>query len=188
MAEYKSRYTGEEIDAGIAKANTAIQEHQDLSGKQDTLISGTSIKTINNQSLLGSGNIDIQAGGSVDTEMSDSSTNAVQNKVIKSYVDTQINNMRPDTEMSSSSSKAVQNRVIKDYIDNRLASLAPDTSMSSTSTKAVQNNVIKAYVDNQISDLRTELIALINAISPGISVSDTAPSDTSKVWIDIGGD
>ena len=34
-----------------------------VSGKQDTLISGTNIKTINNQSLLGSGNIDIQGGG-----------------------------------------------------------------------------------------------------------------------------
>jgi len=36
----------------------------DLSNKQDTLVSGTNIKTINNNSLLGSGNIDIQAGGS----------------------------------------------------------------------------------------------------------------------------
>lgn len=32
--------------------------------KQDTLVSGTNIKTINNISLLGSGNIDIQGGGS----------------------------------------------------------------------------------------------------------------------------
>ena len=30
--------------------------------KQDTLVSGTNIKTINNQSILGSGNIDIQGG------------------------------------------------------------------------------------------------------------------------------
>ena len=30
-----------------------------LNGKQDTLVSGTNIKTINNTSLLGSGNIDI---------------------------------------------------------------------------------------------------------------------------------
>ena len=36
-----------------------------LSGKQDTLISGTNIKTINNESLLGSGNIDIQGGGGI---------------------------------------------------------------------------------------------------------------------------
>ena len=33
--------------------------------KQDVLVSGTSIKTINNESLLGSGNISIQGGGSV---------------------------------------------------------------------------------------------------------------------------
>ena len=36
-----------------------INEHQDISGKQDVLISGETIKTINNQSLLGSGNITI---------------------------------------------------------------------------------------------------------------------------------
>lgn len=34
------------------------------SAKQDTLTSGTNIKTINNQSLLGSGNITISGGGS----------------------------------------------------------------------------------------------------------------------------
>ena len=61
MANYKSIYTGQEIDAGIAKANTAIQ---DVSNKQDTLVSGTNIKTINNQSLLGSGNITISGGSS----------------------------------------------------------------------------------------------------------------------------
>lgn len=33
-----------------------------LSTKQDELVSGTTIKTVNNQSLLGSGNIDIQGG------------------------------------------------------------------------------------------------------------------------------
>ena len=34
-----------------------------LNGKQDTLESGTNIKTINNQSILGNGNITIQGGG-----------------------------------------------------------------------------------------------------------------------------
>ena len=34
------------------------------SGKQDALVSGTNIKTINNESILGSGNIIIQGGGS----------------------------------------------------------------------------------------------------------------------------
>lgn len=41
-----------------------------VAGKQDMLVSGTNIKTINNQSLLGSGNINIQggSGGSSDYE------------------------------------------------------------------------------------------------------------------------
>lgn len=34
--------------------------------KQDALVSGTNIKTINNESILGSGNIEIQGGGSSD--------------------------------------------------------------------------------------------------------------------------
>ena len=34
----------------------------DISNKQDTLVSGTNIKTINNQSILGSGNISISGG------------------------------------------------------------------------------------------------------------------------------
>lgn len=37
-----------------------------VSGKQDALVSGTNIKTINNTSLLGSGNITIEGGGSAD--------------------------------------------------------------------------------------------------------------------------
>lgn len=87
MAEYKSTYTGSQIDQGIAKANEAYVKPnngipktdlssevqaslgkadtaiQDISGKQDTLVSGTNIKTINNTSILGSGNIDIEGGG-----------------------------------------------------------------------------------------------------------------------------
>ena len=63
MAEYQSNYTGPQIDAAIAKANTAAQP-ADLANKQDTLVSGTNIKTINNESLLGSGNINIEGGSS----------------------------------------------------------------------------------------------------------------------------
>lgn len=44
-----------------AQTQSAITEA--VSGKQDTLVSGTNIKTINNESILGSGNITIQGGG-----------------------------------------------------------------------------------------------------------------------------
>ena len=47
--------------------NEVIDKINELvDGKQDTLVSGTNIKTINNTSLLGSGNIDIQGGSDVE--------------------------------------------------------------------------------------------------------------------------
>ena len=56
------------IDSSISgKADTsAVTESiaTAVSGKQDTLVSGTNIKTINNESILGSGNITISGGGS----------------------------------------------------------------------------------------------------------------------------
>lgn len=56
-------------------------------GYQLMLKSGTNIKTINGQSILGSGNLTVSSSVTTDTTMSDTSTNPVQNKVIKTYVD-----------------------------------------------------------------------------------------------------
>lgn len=50
------------VQESLNKADTALQTHQDLSGKQDVLVSGTNIKTINGTSLLGKGNITISSG------------------------------------------------------------------------------------------------------------------------------
>lgn len=78
-------YTTAQTDSAIAAAisgkadSSAVTEEISaaVSGKQDTLISGTSIKTINNESLLGSGNITIEAAGTVDQTIISGSTNAV---------------------------------------------------------------------------------------------------------------
>ena len=56
--------------------------------KQDLLVSGENIKTVNGETLLGSGNVLITGETVVvDGAMSDSSINPVQNKVVKEYVD-----------------------------------------------------------------------------------------------------
>lgn len=60
---YNSKYKGSEMDSALDLARTALQKHQDISGKQDKLVSGTNIKTINGTSILGSGNITISGGG-----------------------------------------------------------------------------------------------------------------------------
>lgn len=45
-----------------ARISSNIARTSALASKQDTLVSGTNIKTINNESILGSGNIDIDEG------------------------------------------------------------------------------------------------------------------------------
>lgn len=61
----KDNTTNEELypvtSAGLVSYNETNVE-QALATKQDTLVSGTNIKTINNQSLLGPGNISISSG------------------------------------------------------------------------------------------------------------------------------
>lgn len=54
----------------------------ELAKKQDKLVSGTSIKTINGTTLLGSGDIKVAADVTIDSYLSSSSTNPVQNKVV----------------------------------------------------------------------------------------------------------
>lgn len=59
----------EDLGTIRAKATTAIQPadlSSQLLNKQDILISGTNIKTINSQDILGAGNIDIQGGSGLD--------------------------------------------------------------------------------------------------------------------------
>ena len=64
----KAEYNPKEV--AIAEALIDLKENKadktELNAKQDALISGTNIKTINNQSILGEGNIEIQGGGGGD--------------------------------------------------------------------------------------------------------------------------
>lgn len=50
--------------SGVIDLGTVITSHQDISGKQDELVSGTNIKTINGESILGSGDLTIGGGDS----------------------------------------------------------------------------------------------------------------------------
>ena len=95
-ATYNSEKAGFETKENAAATYQVKGDYatkQEIAGKQDTLVSGTNIKTINGNSVLGAGDIVIQAGGTIDTAMSDTSENAVQNKVIKAYIDSLVGNI-----------------------------------------------------------------------------------------------
>jgi hypothetical protein len=69
--KYKGTVTGVKVNGstkspsnGVVDLGTVITSHQDISGKQDKLVSGTNIKTINGTSILGSGDIEVSEGSS----------------------------------------------------------------------------------------------------------------------------
>jgi hypothetical protein len=88
LSAYTLQSVYSKFSANVGKEILTLEN--EISEKQDELVSGVNIKTINNQSLLGQGNIDISGGASitVDSELSTSSTNPVQNKVITANVPT----------------------------------------------------------------------------------------------------
>lgn len=71
LQSYEEQYTGTVTGVkinndtkvptnGIVNLGSVITEHQDISTKQDILVSGTNIKTINGNSILGGGNLEIK--------------------------------------------------------------------------------------------------------------------------------
>ena len=101
------------IGDGITSGDVQSMIDESVSGKQDTLISGTNIKTINNESLLGSGNIDIQGGGSSYTagDGIDITNNviSVTGKVDTSAITTSITSSSTDAQVPSA--KAVNDKL-----------------------------------------------------------------------------
>ncbi len=95
-----------------------------LNGKQATLVSGTNIKTINNESILGSGNIDIQGGGGI-------SSGEVQT-MIDSSISGKVNTTTY-TAYTSSTQTTLNSKLNKSAVEN---------SLNYWSTNPVQNKVL----------------------------------------------
>ena len=125
---------------------------EELATKQDSLISGHNIKTINGQDVLGQGNIEISGGGTVDSELSETSENPVQNKVITTAL-----NGKQDSLVSGTTIKTINGNSILGEGNMEITGGTVDTTMSDTSENAVQNKVIKAYVDGLVGDINSVL-------------------------------
>lgn len=157
--------------------------------KQDTLVSGTNIKTVNGNSLLGEGNITIEGGGSsitlqeggkgTGTNYIYSNTDEAKNNravITKIFMDRKLDSednialyvnywgtdgysSYSHTNMHIPSATAEKAGLLSASDKQKLDSLnnVVDTSMSDTSTNPVQNNVIKTYVDGLVGDINTIL-------------------------------
>lgn len=125
---------------------------EELATKQDSLISGHNIKTINGHDVLGQGDIEISGGGTVDSELSETSENPVQNKVITTAL-----NGKQNSLVSGTTIKTINGNSILGEGNIEITGGTVDTTMSDTSENAVQNKVIKAYVDGLVGDINSVL-------------------------------
>ena len=104
------------------------------SGKQDALVSGTNIKTINNNSLLGSGNITISGGGGSATDVQINGTSIVVSDVA---------NILTETAYDSSTNKlatVADLPDVSDFIDKDVNNL---TNYSLTTNIQTNKNLTK---------------------------------------------
>lgn len=162
-----------------------------LGGKQDTLVSGTNIKTINGETLLGEGNIEIQGGGgsiTIDQSLDSGSTNPVANSAITNALhETYFYNLskqsdnKPETKFSllwkyiDTKQTTSYNPffVIAGINGTKIASLGgnPDrTNFELVETSAITTSISSSSTDAQIPSAKAvyDMVGNINTILESI--------------------
>lgn len=101
-----------------AQSGKAVAEA--INSKQDTLISGTNIKTINGNSILGNGNISIEGGSSssiiVDQTYSPNSENAQSGKAVAEAVASKANITYVDSSINELNSRFPSIKTVMDEV------------------------------------------------------------------------
>lgn len=147
----------------VSTHNTSNAAHADIRAavatKQDALPSGTAGQYLR-KTAGGVEWTDIAAGGSaatVDGELSATSTNAVQNKVITAALAGKQKTLKAGTNISIEEDGTINS------VGGGSGTVDVDGSLSSTSTNPVQNKAIKAAIDAKQDKLNTTQTAAANS-------------------------
>ena len=144
---------------------TKAQSDNKYQPKGNYLTEHQPIKTINHQSLIGTGNINVGSGGTieVDSTLSTASTNPVENRVITNAIKTVSGNTYTKTEADAkfiSQIKTINNQSLigTGNIEITSTTITVDDALSPTSINPVQNRIIYDkfvdYYDKTNSDAR----------------------------------
>ena len=142
-------------DVGVdstGKLYTSLDVTSTEKAKWNAKMDATTFKTINNQTITGTGNISITSGTNVtvDTALSSTSTNPVQNKVIKTELDKKASTAVVTTSANGLMSKEDKTKL--DGIADGANKTIVDSALNTTSTNPVQNKVIKAELDKKANN------------------------------------
>ena len=162
------------------EASETYATKEQVSSKQDQLVSGTNIKTVNGQSLLGNGNIDITGGGTitVDSALSTTSENPVQNKVIT----TALNGKQDAGDYALKSEiPDISTLATKEELAGKQDALTAGAGIKiADNTIRTVNNVQQAKIIPQSSGFIFNTISVDNAGNPSIvnaQISNTKDQD-----------
>ena len=128
--------------------------------------------------------------GVFDDELDATSTNAVQNKVVKSAIDdlenrvSDLEDVTIDTELSTTSTNAVENRAIKNAIDNLTAeNIAFDNTDTGMASTDVQNAILE--IKDDIPDVDTTLSSSSNNAIANSAVKNALDALETSLGNDI---
>ena len=142
-----------------------------LAAKQDTLVSGTNIKTINNESLLGSGNINVSGGGSLPTDVRINGTSITSNDIADIKTNGTYNaTSNKIATMSDLPTKVSDLTNDSGFIDNTYHdSTKQNTLVSGTNIKTINNQTLLGSGNITIEGTVNELVSpvILNQLSDG---------------------
>ena len=162
----------------LVNYTTTTDMNTALASKQDTLVSGTNIKTINNTSLLGSGDISI-AGSVTDVQINGTSitSNNVADIIVEGTYDSTTNKIATMSEIPTTTSELTNN---SGFIDNTVNNLT-NYMLSSDINTALNNKQDTLVSGTNIKTINNESLLGSGNINTNIySNSEIAIG----VWID----
>lgn len=126
----------------------------------------------------------IEAGANktvVDSSLSATSENSVQNKIIKAALDTKQNTLTYDDAPTQNSENLLKSGVVYNALQNVHVDI--DDELSSVSENAVQNKIIKAALDNKQNTLSAGSRVSINngVISASSEINDSSTT-AQNTW------
>ena len=179
-----------------------VETNSLVATKQDTLVSGTSIKTINGQSVLGNGNIEITGGGAVDLTNYYAKTETetlLANKVDKVTGKGLSTNDFTDTfkqalelkKVQDISTDSVTKKLIVNYTDATVANLnindiITDVQVSGATLDATTNVLTLTSTDGG-ADVTVDLSDFVNSGELTSALSGKADKIHSHTTSDITG-
>ena len=181
---YKSKYTGAQVDAALAKANTALQEHQDISGKQDVI---SDLETIRSGASKGATALqNVPSEYVTETELTNKgyATTSTMNTALEGKVD-KVSGKQLSTEDFTTGLKTKLNG-LSNYddttISNAISKLRTDfdTLVSGDTTSAIKSfNDIIAFLDG-ISDSE-DLESIVASIEQQIAGKQDKIDDLATI-------